>query len=76
MAKNKEILTIENGVLKRCDEYFKGDLVIPDSVTEIGEAAFQSCNLKSVVIPNSVNDGRHAMFFYNVERDKQLLYEF
>ncbi len=49
-----DVLTIENGVLKRC----KKDAVnvaIPDGVTEIGAGAFQDCSsLKSVVIPESV----------------------
>ncbi|MBR3951275.1 MAG: leucine-rich repeat protein [Bacteroidaceae bacterium] len=34
-----------------------GEVVIPDSVTEIGSSAFEGCTgLTSVVIPNSVTE--------------------
>ena len=49
-----EVLTIEDGVLTRCDDEAV-DIMIPDGVTEIGERAFYCCkSLKSVVIPDSV----------------------
>ena len=48
-------LTIKNGVLTKCDENFRGSLIIPDGVVSIGESAFEDCDgLFSVTIPNSV----------------------
>ena len=58
---------VENGKLK--DNAFKGDLsittiVIPDGVTEIGNAAFQGCtNLTSVTIPDSVTTIGDSAFY-------------
>ena len=39
-----------------CPRGFKGELVIPDGVTGIGDYAFLASNLKSVVIPGSVEN--------------------
>lgn len=61
-------LTIENGVLTKCDENFRGSLIIPDGVVSIGESAFEDCDgLFYVTIPKSVtNIGESA--FYNCSR--------
>ena len=51
---NEDVLTIENGVVTKCDENAV-DVVIPEGVTEIGDWAFNGCkSLTSVVIPESV----------------------
>jgi hypothetical protein len=50
-----EVLVIEDGVLKKCTDNSITSVVIPDSVTEIGERAFIGCDgLESVEIPPSV----------------------
>ena len=52
----KDVLTIENGVVKKCDKSAVS-VVIPDGVTEIGDWAFKDCSaLKSIVIPNGVTE--------------------
>ena len=61
-----EGVVIENGVLKKwpCDKIpDDGKVVIPNTVTEIGERAFEGCSELSVVeIPNSVNKIGQAAF--------------
>lgn len=50
-----EYLTIEGGVLVECSMDASGSIIIPDSVTEIGDKAFWYClSLKSIVISDSV----------------------
>ena len=52
-----EVLVIEDGVLKECTDKSITSVVIPPSVTEIGERAFSGCSsLSSVEIPPSVTE--------------------
>ena len=49
--------------LVRCPKDFRGEYVIPDSVTSIGNYAFYECySLTSVTIPNSVKSIEHNAF--------------
>ena len=51
MEKEKDVLTIENGVVTACDKSAV-DVLIPEGVTAIGESAFQNCEaLKTVSFP-------------------------
>jgi len=55
IPQENSFLTIENGVLVKCDENAKGTVTIPEGVTKIGEMAFHFCTeIDTVVIPDSV----------------------
>lgn len=52
----ENVLTIENGVVTKCDKSAV-NVVIPDGVTKIGQKAFDYCkSLLSVEIPKSVTE--------------------
>ena len=58
----KDVLKIEDGVLKECTDKDVESVVIPEGVTEIGGCAFKGCeSLASVEIPSSVTEiGKQA----------------
>lgn len=48
-------LTLENGIVTKCDPNATGTIEIPEGVTTIGDHAFSHCeNLTNITIPNSV----------------------
>lgn len=60
-------VVIENGVLKKwpCNLIpIDGKVILPNSITEIGDSAFSGCNeLSAIEIPNSVNKiGAYAFY--------------
>ena len=65
---NKIVLRIPQGVKRIGDRAFKDserveEVIIPDTVTEIGEEAFKNCSLRSIQIPDSVTKiGKDAFF--------------
>jgi len=64
MKQNDYLTLSEDGkVLIECDVHYIGEIVIPNSVTVIGEEAFFGCSgLQSIVIPNSVTQIRDRAF--------------
>ena len=65
---DSSLLTINNGVLEKCDPGAEGVVEIPAGVTAIKDQAFKSCPyITGVIIPNSVTEiGKEA--FYECER--------
>lgn len=65
---NPSLLTINGGVLEKCDPAAEGVVEIPAGVTAIKDRAFKSCPyITGVIIPNSVTEiGKEA--FYECER--------
>ena len=65
---DSSLLTINNGVLEKCDPAAEGVVEIPAGVTAIKDQAFKSCPyITGVIIPNSVTEiGKEA--FYECER--------
>ena len=65
---DSSLLTINNGVLEKCDPAAEGVVEIPAGVTAIKDEAFKSCQyITGVLIPNSVTEiGKEA--FYECER--------
>ena len=65
---NKIVLRIPQGVKRIGDRAFKDserveEVIIPDTVTEIGKEAFKNCSLRSIYIPDSVTKiGKDAFF--------------
>ena len=56
-------LTIEDGVLTKCDEEAHGKVIVPEGVKEIGASAFKDCKaLESIKIPASVSEISSAAF--------------
>lgn len=61
-ASKPEDFVITDGVLMEYTGKAK-DIVIPDTVTEIGKGVFKESKIKSVVIPDSVKVVRYEAFF-------------
>ena len=56
-------IKVQDGTIVQCDKDYKGELIIPDGITCIGEQAFYSCRyLTSVTIPASVTRIRWRAF--------------
>lgn len=59
-----DILKIENGILVECDEMAQGQIIIPDTVSVIGEGAFAGCKkILSVILPDSVIEISEGAFY-------------
>lgn len=57
------MLSIENNILKKCDNSIIGEVIIPDSINEISSYAFKNCkDITSVTIPISVKKIGHSIF--------------
>ena len=75
------VFSKDRKTLKRCANKNITEVVIPDSVTQIGEYAFDGCrSLTSVVIPDSVTEIGCGAFVWagceeQVERDYPHLFE-
>ena len=67
--KNKDPFVVVNGILISIDsKKLSGDIIIPSSVTKIGDFALAVCrNIKSVSIPNSVTSIGDGSFLYCTE---------
>ena len=58
------VFSEDKKTLKECTNKKIAEVVIPNSVTKIGEEAFKNCtSLTSVVIPNSVTEIRRGAFY-------------
>ena len=70
----------ENGVLQSSGNNLalmdeNGTLVIPDSVTEIGEGAFANEGLKTIIIPGTVKKIGVSAFAYNTTLETVIMQE-
>lgn len=57
------VFDIENGILQKYSEPHRSpEVVIPEGVTCIGEAAFYGCRMESVILPESLTEIRDFAF--------------
>jgi hypothetical protein len=56
-------LTIENGVLTRCNTAAIGEITVPSGVTTIGDSAFYKCQyITSIILPEGVTSINYGAF--------------
>lgn len=57
LEESQRVLTIEDNVVTGCSSFASGIVIIPDSVTAIGEKAFEGCDeITEIRVPSSVEE--------------------
>ena len=57
LEESQRVLTIEDNVVTGCSSFASGIVIIPDSVTAIGEKAFEGCDeITEIRVPSGVEE--------------------